>query len=151
VGFGWEGDADGVAWGDVAAGEDDGHDAGAGLFFGCGRREEAGLHEAGFAAGVELVDLVAGAAEAGDFKNDCRADVEEGPGGEADEVEVAGGDVFAHLAGGEGKLVEEFGLEEVDLAEVGLGGVFALEVEVLGEGAGVGVAFYAVLGDEVNL
>jgi hypothetical protein len=46
------------------------------------------------------------------------------------------------------QLIQEFMLEEVDLAEVGLGGIFADEVQVLDERAAVGVALDTLSGDE---
>ena len=154
MGFGWEGDLDGVVGVDGAAALDGGHDAGsAGALAGGVARAPEVLLE----AGAEGVDLRAGGAEAGDFEDGggggVGADEEVGAEWEAEEVEAAGEEVFAQFAGGEGEafggqLVEHLGGEEVDLAEVGSGGVLALEVEVLDGAAAVGVAFDAFVGDE---
>jgi hypothetical protein len=104
-------------------------------------------------AGAEGVDLGAGGAEAGDFEDGFGADVEVGVEWEGEEVDALSEEVFAEVAGVEGKaffgqLGEEFGAEEVDLGEVRLGGVLALEVEVLGGGAAVGVVLDALSGDK---
>jgi hypothetical protein len=139
--LGREVDLDLVAGVDFAGFEDDGHDACVGSPVG----GEDGVHE----LGAETVDLVAGGTVAGDLELRV-ADREDGAGGEGVEVEVAGGEVFAELAGGQGELVEEFGVEEMDLGEVGSAGVLALQIEVLGGGTGVGVALDAVAGDEVD-
>lgn len=100
VGLRWEGDAEVVVGVDVAAAEDDGHDAGAAgaLAGGVARAPEMLLE-----AGAEGVDLGAGGAEAGDFEDGCRfvvgADVEEGAAGEGEEVDALGEEVFAEVAG----------------------------------------------------
>ena len=75
--FEWQGDLDGVAGGDGAALEDDGHDAGAGYGFAFGGGGHAGVHE----AGLEVVELLAGVAEAGDFDDGFGADGERVPVG----------------------------------------------------------------------
>jgi hypothetical protein len=155
MGFGGEADVDRVVGVEDAAAEDDGHDAGAaGFFAGAGGWWTP---EMLLEAGAEVVDLGAGGAEAGDLEDGAGVGVgaegEEGVGGEGEEVDAGGEDVFAEVAGGEGdveggELGEEFGGEEVNLAEVGEGGVLALEVEVLRGGAAVGVAFDAFACDE---
>ena len=48
------------------------------------------------------------------------------------------------------EFVDEFGVDEVDLAEVGRGGVFAHAAAVLDGDAEVGVAFYAQGGEEAD-
>jgi hypothetical protein len=88
---------DGVAGGDGAAGEDDGHDASFADEIAFGAAVEDGLHE----AGLDALELIAGIAEAGDLDDGFVADVEAGTGGECEQIDVAGGDVFADLAGGD--------------------------------------------------
>jgi hypothetical protein len=111
-------------------------------------------------AGVEGFDLGAGGAEAGDFEDGCcfgfLTDVELGAAGQGEEIDAFGEEVFAQVAGVEreaesGEFDELFGGEEVDLSEVGGGGVFALAVEVLDGGAAVGVVFDAFAGDETDV
>ncbi len=91
MGLGWEGDLDGIAGGDEASLQDDGHDAstGDGLIF--GGAGHAGVHE----AGLEVVELLAGVAKAGDFDDGFGADGEMGAGREVEEIDAGGGDVFA--------------------------------------------------------
>ncbi len=131
---------------------DGGHDAGAaGLLVG----RVTGAPDLLLQAGEEVVDLQAGSAEAGDFYDGFRTEVEERAGGQGEEIEAGGEDVFAEVAGVQGEaflsqLGVEFGGEEVDLREVGEGGVFALEVEMLRGAAAVGVAFDAFVGDEAD-
>lgn len=81
--------------------------------------------------------------------------MEAGGGGEIEEVDAGGGDVFAEVAGAEVKAeraeeIEEFGVKEVDLGEVGLGWVAALEIAVLDERVAVGVALDAAAGEELD-
>ena len=105
-----EGEADAVAGTDCAAGVDDAHDAGASgtLVVDISRTPQVLLE-----AGAELIDLGAGGAEAGDLDDGLGTEVEEGAGGECEEVNAGGEDVFAEVAGMEGKapggeLGEEF-------------------------------------------
>jgi hypothetical protein len=141
VGLGGEGDVDGVSGAHGAGGEDDGHDAGVWAL-----AEEDLLEETGAGFG----DLDAGGAVAGDLE-DGFTDLQACAGGEGVEVEVAGGEVFAEFSGHEVVAVEEFGVQEVDLGEIGVGGLASLEVAVLGGWAGVGVAFCAVGRKKVDL
>jgi hypothetical protein len=138
-----------------AAAEDDGHDAGAACLLGAAGGGWA--PEVLLEAGAEVVDLGAGGAEAGDLEDGAGVGVgtkgEEGVGGEGEEIDAGGEDVFAEIAGGEGdveggELGEEFSGEEMDLAEVGEGGFFALQIEVLRGGAAVGIAEDAFACDE---
>ena len=75
--------------------------------------------------------------------------------GKAEQIEAAGEEVLANLAGCErkpfgGEFVVHLGGEEVDLRQVGLRGVVALKVEMLRGATAVGVAFHALAGDEAN-
>jgi hypothetical protein len=74
-------------------------------------------------------------------------------GGEGEKVEAAGGDVLAHVAGfhseaGGVQLVEQLGVDQVDLPQVGLGGVAGDAGAVLHGFAGVRVAFDTEAGDQ---
>jgi hypothetical protein len=109
----------------------------------------------GHEAGAEVVHLDAGCAEAGDLDDGGLTEMEAGAGGEVVEVEAGGGDVLAHVAGGDAEgeelgLGEELGVDEVDLGEIGAGGVFADVVEVLDGGAEVDVTLYAEAFEELD-
>ena len=106
-------------------------------------------------AGAECVDLLAGGAQAGDFEDGFRADVQECGGGQREEVDVLGEDIFAEIAGAEeialeGESGELFRREEMDLAKIGEGGISTLQVEMLRGGAAVGVALDALAGDDAD-
>lgn len=131
-------DVDWVVGVNGAALQDDGHDACAGLLGLSGTWDKAGLHQ----AGAEAIDLVTGAAQAGDLQQRS-ADGKVCSGGEGDEIQALRGEVFAEMSGLKIQLFKEFLLEEVDLTEVGFGGVFADEVQVLDQGAAVGVTLNA--------
>ncbi len=150
--FGWEFYAERVAGVDGAAGKDHGHDACAAIAFALG---VAGSPEELLEAFPVAVDLRAGGAEAGDFYDGFRSQVHASAAWKAQQVDPAGEDVFADLARAEseacgGQFVEFFGGEEVDLAEVGLGGVAALLVEVLHGRAAVRVAFDAFACEQMD-
>jgi hypothetical protein len=148
----WEFDADGVIGVYRAACEDDGHDAGAAGLLACGvsRSPEVLLQ-----AVAMFVDLRAGGAETGDFDDGFGAEMEFCMQREREEFDAAGEDVFADLSGLQrkaegGEFVEHLGGEEVDLREVGLRWILALQVHVLRGGAAVRVAFNTFPGDEVE-
>ena len=144
-------DADGVAGVDGAGGDDDGHDADTRL---AGAGEKRGLHE----AGPEPVELDAGCAETGELEDGRGAEMEAGGERKGEEVQVAGSDVFAELAGdkrgGTGRVAvdgrKELLREEMDLGAIRCGWVAADEVAVPDGGTAVGVAFDAEAGEEME-
>jgi len=114
--------------------------------------DEGGCHE----AGMEAVHLNAGSSEASDFDDCLPADVEAGGCGQGEQIDAGGGDVFSEVAGEEGKAgrakgFEEFGLQEMDLGEVGLSGIAPGEIAVAYVGAAVSVALDTQTGEEVDL
>jgi len=145
-------DLDGAVWSDGASATDDAHDACSRRLFAGGKIGEDGCHE----TGAEVIHLNAGSAEAGDFDDCSRADVEAGGCGQGEQIDAGGGDVFSEIAGEEGKAgrakgFEEFGLQEMDLGEVGLSGIAPGEVAVADGGAAVSVALHAQTGEEVDV
>jgi hypothetical protein len=135
-----------------AACEDDGHDAGAACPLPCG---VSWSPEVLLQAVAILVDLGAWCTKAGDFDDGFAAEMESSVKRKREEFDAAGEDVFAHLSGLQGKaergeFVEHLGGEEMDLSEIGLRWVFALEVQVLCGGAAMGIAFDAFSGDEAQ-
>ena len=116
--------------------------------------DERGFHE----AGTERVHLFTGTAEPGELDDGMRAGVESGADGEGPEVERAGEDVFAEVAGVEGgkggrfgcERIQELGLEEMHLGEVRRGGVAADEIAMTHGGAAVGVTIDTEAGEQVN-
>jgi hypothetical protein len=96
VGLRWEDDAKGIVGVDGAAGEDDGHDAGAAGTLAGG---VAWAPEMLLEARTEGVDLGAGGAEASNFEEGCWADVELGMEREGEKIDALGEEVFAEVAG----------------------------------------------------
>lgn len=144
--MGWSGelDEDLIAGAHLASRDDDGHGAGLAYEVAVAVAAEDGLHEAGLYA----VELVTGVAEAGDLDDGAGAQPEPDAGREGEQIEAASGDVLAHEAGGDGEaggaqFVEKFGVDDVDLAEVWLGGVSGDAGAVLDGLTQVGVAFDA--------
>lgn len=136
---------------DGASADDDGHDACSRRLPAMGRVGEGGCHE----AGAEAIHLDAGCTESGDFDDCLRPNMEAGGGGEGEQIDAGGGDVFAEVAGIEAKAraaegFEEFCVEEVHLREVGLGRIAARPVAVAYGCAAVGVPLNAKAGEEVN-
>lgn len=136
-------DADRVAGTNGAGGDDDGHNAGSAMDGADGRAAVDGCLE----AGLEVIDELAGCAEAGELDNGDEAEVEAGGEGKGEEVEAGGGNVFTELAGLEqevwGEVGKELGLEEVDLGVIKPGRIFADMVAVLDGAAGMRVALNA--------
>ena len=92
-------DFDRIARSDIAAGEDDRHDA-------CAADEvagvvavEDGLHE----AGLKIVELAAGVTQACDFDECGFAEAELGARWKRQDIEAARGDVFTHVARSDGE------------------------------------------------
>src|SRR5579859_849656 len=96
-GLGWEFDVDSIAGLNNAACENDAHDACLHAWPAAGSVFDDGLHE----AWAEIIHLDAGVAKPGDFDDCGWADFEERAGWKVEEVEAAGGDVLAHVAGGD--------------------------------------------------
>jgi hypothetical protein len=88
-------DADGVAGADVAVGEDDGHYSGFANELAVLVAVEGGSHE----TRMDAIQLGTGVSESGYFDNGGGAQVEAAAGREREQVDPAGGDVFAHLTG----------------------------------------------------
>jgi hypothetical protein len=83
------------------------------------------------------------------------AEAEAGAGRQDEEVDAFGGDVFAHLTGGDleaggAQLGVELGVDQVDLAQVRLRRVACDPRAVLDGDAGMGVAVNAETGDEAD-
>jgi hypothetical protein len=92
--------------------------------------------------------------QAGHLDRRC-ADQQAGAGGEGEEVEAACRDVLAHVAGlhieaGRVELIVQLSVDQVDLAQVGLGRVAGGAGAVLHGLAGVRVAFDAEAGDQAD-
>ena len=136
-------DADEVFGVDGTGGEHDCHDADTGM---AGTGSEAGLHE----TGAQLVQLEAGGAQAGELNDGIGAEKKAGGDGEGEEIKMLGGQVFAELTRGETELVEELVGEEMDLGEVGRGGIAADQIAMADGGAAVGVTFNAEAGEEMD-
>ncbi len=145
-------DPDKVARMHETAVQNDAHDAGAsGLLARIVRHSPQMLLE----AGAEPVDLDAGSAQASDLDDGVRSQMQQRGRGQREEVDSLREDVLTELAGTYGKALrgefgEQFGCQQVDLAAVGLVGVFAAIVEVLDCGATVRVAFHTFARDEAQ-
>ena len=145
-------DGDLVAGPNGAAVHDDGHDAGEWRQVAVLVDWSHPIHE----AVVDTVDLPARVAVAGDGQQRLGADVEHRSDGQVEEVEPAGGEVLAQLAGGDGEagcgqLVEHLGGEQMDLAQIRLGGVGADARAMFDLCAHVGVAGDPEPGQQLDL
>ncbi|MDA9426004.1 hypothetical protein [Bradyrhizobium genomosp. I (2014)] len=103
-----------------------------------------------FQSGPEAIDEDPGRPEPGQLDHGRRPELDQGPERHPFEVQSAGSDVLAELAGAnleasfeEGR--EEFGRDQVDLPEIGQAGTAACQIAVPDERAGVSVAFYRSL------
>jgi hypothetical protein len=148
---GWRGevDRDRVAGADVAGGHHDAHDPGQPDQVAVVVVVEDGAPQ----PLVDAVELAARVAQAGDLDHRVGAEAEAGAGGQAQQVDAAGGHVLAHPAGlereaGGAELVVELGVDEVDLAPVGLGRVGPDPGAVLDGHAAVGVALHPEAGQQ---
>ncbi|MCW2756505.1 MAG: hypothetical protein JWO46_251 [Nocardioidaceae bacterium] len=105
---------------------------------------------------VEPLDLQAWVAQTGDLDDRLVAEQQQCAGGEGEQVDAAGGDVLAEVAGADhvtlgSQLVEELGVQQVDLAEVRLVRVAGDPGQVLDQHAGVRVAVDPEPGDQLDL
>lgn len=144
-------DFDGITGVYGARVQDDSHDAGLPDLCTSGAARDAGFHQ----AGMKRVHLRARFAQAGDLDDGAGTKRKPSSQGKPEQVDAGRGNVFAHLSGADGdasrgEFGEEFGVQQMDLAEVRRGGVFAHAVEMLGGGTGVRVAVNAVVGDEAD-
>jgi hypothetical protein len=102
---------------------------------------------------LEVVDLQAGIAQAGDLHDRLVAEVQKSPGRQGEQVDAPGGDVLAEFARPDGEaLVADFGEEllvnEVHLTQVRLGGVLRDPEAVLDGHAGVYVSLDSEAGQQ---
>ena len=116
-------DPDRVAFGDFAAGEHDPHDPGLADEVAQGVARQGGGHE----AGLEFVELAAGVAQPGHL-DQRPSETQTRAGREAEQIDAARRDILAHDAGCQTKpggfeLVVQFGVDQVDLAQIGHGRV----------------------------
>ena len=134
-------DGDGISGAEDSSCLDDGHDTADGAA--AWRLFEHVPEQAGH----KSVNLRAGAAQASEAKP-CFTQRENGAFGQVEQIEAAGGDVLSEVAGADekafwGERIEKLGVDQMDLAEVGLGGVLSLVVKVLDGRAGVRIALDA--------
>lgn len=134
-----------------AAVEDDAHDACSRKFLTVGAAAEDSPHQ----VRTEAVHLDAGCAQTCELDDGSGSQMEAGRVGQGEEFEVRDSDVLAQLTGGkqeaEGpKVLEEAGLQEVNLSEVGLRRIATSEIAVLNRGTAVRVAAYAQAGQELD-
>lgn len=115
-----EDNRDGVAGTDPSPGDHDPHDAGLADQATLGVPIEHGVHQ----AWLKEVKLLAGVSQAGNLDHDL-ADREPGARRQRQQIEAAGGDVLADIAGRNsealaGQFVEQLGVDQMDLAQVRL-------------------------------
>lgn len=147
-----ERDGDVVVGANRAAGHDDGHDAGLSDQFAGVVAVEHRRHQ----AGLQPVELQARVAQAGDLHHGFGPEVKAGAGRKSEEVDATGGDVLAHVASGHpepgrSQLVEQLGVDEVDLAQVGGSRISGHSGSMLHGDAHVGVTLHTPPGKELQL
>lgn len=114
-----------------------------------GRRDGEPLEQ----AGLEVLDLLAGIAQAGDFHHGIRAEPEPRAGRQAEQVHAPRQDIFAEVARADDvslrrQFVQQLRMDQVHLSEVrNLAEAPDVE-EVLVGGAGMGIALDAEILDE---
>src|SRR6266508_2291155 len=133
-------DPDRVPGAYLAAGEHDAHHAGSAYH----RAGVVAVDQGGHQPVLDAVELSARVAQPGHFDHCGVAQVQPGPGGQAEQVDPAGGDVLTHLTCGNGEALGgevgvQLGVDQVHLAEVGLARVARHPAAVLDPGAGVRV------------
>ena len=137
-------DPDRVTGADDAAGDDHAHHAGTSYDGAIGRATGHPLQQ----ALVVRLDLHARVPEAFHADHGVGAEVEQGAGRQAEEVDAAGGHVLAEVTGGDpvpvsGDVVEQLSLEQVHLSEVRLVGIASHARPVLHQRTGMGIALDA--------
>lgn len=135
-----------------ASGQNDRHDAGLADFGAIRGSADTGLHQ----TRMQSVQLHAGVAQSGYLDDGSRSEVQPRPQGKPQQIDAAGGHVFAHLARSHrdpcgSKLGEEFGVEEMHLAEIRSGGILADAIAMPHRYAGVRVAFDTEACQQANL
>src|SRR4029079_13986617 len=144
-------DLDGVARRHVAAREHDAHDA---------RLADKGavriaIEHGGHESLLKAIDLDARIAQPGDLDHGAGTDVQPRAGRQRQQVDAARGDVLAELAGRHAEacgaqLLEQFGVDEMNLTQVRAGRVARNPRAMLDGDAGVRVAFDAESGGEAD-
>lgn len=146
---GGELDGNRVSDSDDSAGDDHGHHA-------CFAYEAAllvALEDCGHESPLVLVELTARVAQAGDLDDRVRPEPQAGSGGQREQVDTAGEHVLtegprAHGETGCGEFVQQLGVHQVHLAQVGCGGIALDPGEVLHGRTRVRVTLDAEAGDQ---
>lgn len=139
---------DGVAGTHLAAGNHDPHDTGLADQTTLCVPIEYGVHQ----AWSEEVQLLAGVAQAGNLDHGL-ADREPGARRQGQQIEAAGGDVLAHVARPDleplcDQRLVQFGVKQMDLAQVGLRRIASHPRPMLDGHAGMTVALHAKPGQQ---
>jgi len=105
---------------------------------------------------LELVDLLTWVAKSGDGYEGVGAESEHRARGQAEQIQPARCDVLSKVAGGNDEpfateLIVQFGVKQVHLPEIGLGGIDDDPGPVLHSGSEVRIANYTEAGDKLNL
>lgn len=121
----WKLNQNAIAGSNHAAGAHDRHDAGLADDLALARAVENGVHQ----ASPKIVDLPAGSAQAGHFDNGARAEVEQRPARQGEQVHSARRDVLAKIARPNAKALsfkfaEQFRMDEMSLPQIGLARIF---------------------------
>lgn len=114
------------------------------------------IQHSGQQARLESLDLPAWIAQAGYFEFHLLADQQHSAARQGQQVYALGGDIFTEFANAYceafcGQFGEQFGVDQVDLPQVGLGGIGGDAGAVFDCYAAVGIAFDAVPGDQAQL
>ncbi len=105
---------------------------------------------------LKLVDLLAWVAKSSDGYERVGAEFEHRAGGQAEQIQPACCDVLSKVAGGNDvtfatELIVQFGVNQVHLPEIGLGGIDGDSGPVLHSGSEVRIANYTEAGDKLDL
>ncbi len=117
-------DLDEIVGGNVPSGGHDTHDSG----LANERSVRGAMDNLSEQSWPERVDLCARVAQPGHLDDGRRAELQPGTAGKREQIETTGRDVFAELARADvepllSQLIEELGMQQVDLAEIGLRGI----------------------------
>jgi hypothetical protein len=151
MGLGREQDLDRIIGAHLPACEDNPHDPGFPDQPAVRPASEHRFHE----AGLKTVELKAGISQAGHLDHRLGAEPKPRAGRKREKVQSGGRDVLTHGAGRyveprSPKLVEQFGLDEMHLPQVRLGGIACDTGPMLHRLAGMSVAFDAKPGEEMD-